>query len=73
MINNQEVVINVRHRALKKGAIISVVKNGLGSKFKNKQVSEDSLLKLICKNKKCTLSEKIKNNYNFFKKIIINK
>ncbi len=67
MIKNQESVINELHRILKKGGIISVVNNGLGSKFKSKQVAGDNLIKLFCKNNKFFLSEKIKNNYNFKK------
>ena len=68
MINNQESVIEELHRVLKKGGIISIVNNGLGSKFKNKQVAGDYLIKLVCKNEKFILSEKIKNNFNFVKK-----
>jgi ubiquinone/menaquinone biosynthesis C-methylase UbiE len=68
MIKNQESVIKELHRVLKKGGIISVVNNGLGSKFKNKQVAGDNLIKLFCKNEKFILSKKIKNNYNFIKK-----
>ena len=68
MIKNQESVIDELHRILKKGGIISVVNNGLGSKFKNKQVTGDNLIKLVCKNGKFILPEKIKNNYNFIKK-----
>ena len=67
MIKNQEAVIDELYRILKKGGIISVVNNGLGSKFKSKQVAGDNLIKLFCKNNKFILSEKIKNNYNFKK------
>ena len=67
MIKNQESVIEELHRILKKGGIISIVNNGLGSKFKNKQVAKEHLTKLVCKNEKFILSEKIKNNFNFKK------
>ena len=68
MIKNQESVIEELHRVLKKGGIISVVNNGLGSKFKNKQVAEKNLTELFCKKNKFIFSEKIENNYNFKKK-----
>ena len=67
MIKNQEKLIDELHRVLKKGSIISIVNNGLGSKFKSKQIAEDSLVKLVCKNEKFVLSEKIGNNFNFVK------
>ena len=67
MIKNQESVIEELHRVIKEGGIISIVNNGLGSKFKGKQVAEDSLIKLVCKDEKFILSEKIGNNYNFRK------
>ena len=67
MIKNQEKLIDELHRILKKGGIISIVNNGLGSKFKSKQIAENSLVKLVCKNGKIVLSGKIKNNFNFVK------
>ncbi len=68
MIKDKEKLIDELHRILKEDGIISIVNNGLGSKFKNKQVAENNLIKLVCKNEKFILSEKIKNNYNFIKK-----
>ena len=67
MIEDKEKLIDELHRILKKDGIISIVNNGLGSKFKNKQVAESSLIKSVCKSKKFILSEKIGNNYNFVK------
>ena len=67
MIKDEEKLIDELYRVLKKDGVISVVNNGLGSKFKNKQVSENNIIKLICENGKFILSEKIKNNYNFKK------
>ena len=72
MIKNQEKLIDELHRVLKKGGIISIVNNGLGSRFKSKQVAGESLIKIVCKNKKFILSEKIGNNYNFVKHECIN-
>jgi ubiquinone/menaquinone biosynthesis C-methylase UbiE len=68
MIKDKEKLIDELHRILKKGGIISVVNNGLGSKFKNKQVTENSLTEIFCKNNNFVLSEKIRNNFNFIKK-----
>lgn len=68
MINDKEKLIDELYRILKNDGIISIVNNGLGSKFKNKQVAKDSLMKLVCKNDKFLLSEKIGNNYNFVRK-----
>lgn len=67
MINDKEKLIDELHRILKKGGIISVVNSGLGSKFKNKQVTGNCLTELFCKNNKFVLSEKIRNNFNFKK------
>ena len=68
MIKDKEKLFDELHRVLKEDGIISIVNSGLGSKFKNKQVAEDNLIKLVCKNEKFILSEKIKNNYNFIKR-----
>jgi len=69
MIKDKGKLIDELHRILKNGGIISIVNNGLGSKFKNKQVVENSLTELFCKNNNFVLSEKIKNNFNFRKRI----
>ena len=67
MIQDKEKLIDELHRVLKKDGVISIVNNGLGSKFKNKQVAGESLIRMVCKNEKFILSETIKNNYNFMK------
>ncbi len=67
MIKDKEKLIDELHRILKKDGIISIVNNGLGSKFKNKQVAENCLTELFCKNNNFVLSEKIRNNFNFIK------
>ena len=67
MIKNQEKLIDELHRILKKDGIISIVNNGVSSKFRGKQIAEDTLVKLVCKNEKFILSEKIGKNYNFVK------
>ena len=69
MIEDKEKLIDELHRILKTGGVISVVNNGLGSKFKNKQVAEESLTELFCKNNNFVLSAKIRNNLNFIKRI----
>ncbi|MCK4701308.1 MAG: methyltransferase domain-containing protein, partial [Bacteroidales bacterium] len=69
MIEDKEKLIDELHRILKTGGVISVVNNGLGSKFKNKQVAEESLTEIFCQNNKFVLSEKIRNNLNFIKRI----
>ena len=67
MIKDKEKLIDELHRILKKDGIISIVNNGLGSKFKNKQVTENCLTEFFCKNNNFVLSEKIRNNFNFKK------
>lgn len=67
MIEDKQELIDELHRILKKGGVISIVNNGLGSKFKNKQVAEESLTKLFCVNNSFVLSAKIRNNINFIK------
>ena len=69
MIEDQEKLIDELYRVLKKGGTISIVNNGLGSKFKNKQVAEESLSELFCTNNRFVLSEKVRNNLNFIKRI----
>ena len=66
-IKDKEKLIDELHRVLKKGGVISVVNNGLGSKFKKKQVAYESLTDLFCKNNSFVLSEKTGNNLNFKK------
>ena len=68
MIKDKEKLIDELHRVLKKGGVISIVNNGLGSKFKNKQVTVNSLTEIFCKNNNFVLSEEIRNNFNFLKK-----
>jgi ubiquinone/menaquinone biosynthesis C-methylase UbiE len=68
MIKDKEKLIDELYRILKKGGIISIVNNGLGSKFKNKQVTVNSLTEIFCKNNNFVLSEKNRNNFNFLKK-----
>ena len=69
MIEDQEKLIDELYRVLKIGGIISVVNNGLGSKFKNRQVAEESLTELFCKNNHFVLSEEVGDNLNFTKQI----
>jgi len=69
MIEDKEKLLAELHRILKKGGVISIVNNGLGSKFKNMQVAEESLTELFCVNNIFVLSEKIGNNLNFTKRI----
>ncbi len=69
MIEDKEKLIDELHRILKTGGVISVVNNGLGSKFKNKQVAEKSLTDIFCQNNNFVLLEKIRNNLNFIKRI----
>ena len=66
-IKDKKKLIDELHRVLKKGGVISILNNGLGSKFKKKQITEESLKELFCKNNSFVLSEKIKNNLNFIK------
>ncbi|MEA1897409.1 MAG: class I SAM-dependent methyltransferase [Bacteroidota bacterium] len=66
-INDKEKLIDELHRVLKKGGVISIVNNGLGSKFKKKQVTDECLTEIFCKNNRFVLSEKTGNNLNFEK------
>ena len=67
MIEDQEKLIDELHRILKKGGVISIVNNGLGSKFKNQQVAEERLTELFCANNNFVLLEKVRHNLNFIK------
>ena len=67
MIKDKEKLIDELYRILKEGGVISIVNNGLGSKFMNKQVAEESLTELFCVKNSFVLSEKVRNNLNFKK------
>ncbi len=67
MIKDKQKLIAELHRVLKKGGVISIINNGLGSKFKNKQVAEESLTELFSVNNSFVQSAKIGNNLKFIK------
>ncbi len=68
MVKDKEKLLDELHRILKNDGVISIVNSGLGSKFKNKEVSENQIIKLLSGSGKFVLSNIDHLNYNFVKR-----